>query len=127
MIPLACRRRNSRPVSSLRRGAGSMPCWRRIRQTVLGATDCFGQRGRAWLAGLELPIDERLTLDGCLRQIDFLDGEIRGLEAALAAEAPGSPEILRLMTVPGVSLHTAAAFMASVGEIRRFDSARQLV
>jgi len=31
------------------------------------------------------------------------------------------------MTVPGVSLHTAAAFIASVGEIRRFASARQLV
>ena len=31
------------------------------------------------------------------------------------------------MTVPGVSLHTAAAFMAAVGDIRRFASARQLV
>ena len=39
-------------------------------------TDLFGKAGRAWLAGLELPVDERLTLDGCLRQIDFLDGEI---------------------------------------------------
>jgi hypothetical protein len=27
------------------------------------------------LAALECPIDERLTLDGCLRQIDFLDGD----------------------------------------------------
>jgi transposase len=90
-------------------------------------TDCFGRSGRAWLAGLQLPLDERLTLDGCLRQIDFLDAEIGALEAALATEALGSPEILRLMTVPGVSLHTAAAFMASVGEIRRFASARQLV
>jgi transposase len=90
-------------------------------------SDCFGKRGRAWLAGLELPVDERLTLDGCLRQVDFLDAEIRALEAALAAEALGSPEILRLMTVPGVSLHTAAAFMASVGDIRRFASPRQLV
>ena len=90
-------------------------------------TDCFGKRGRAWLAELELPVDERLTLDGCLRQIDFLDEEIQALEAALAAEALASPEILRLMTVPGVSLQTAAAFMASVGDIRRFPSARQLV
>ena len=90
-------------------------------------SDSFGTKGRVWLAGLELPPDERLTLDGCLRQIDFLDGEIAALEAALAVEAPGSPEILRLMTVPGVSLHTAAAFMAAVGDIRRFPSARQLV
>jgi transposase len=90
-------------------------------------TDCFGKQGRAWLAELRLPVDERLTLDGCLRQIDFLDAEIGALEAALATQALGSPEILRLMTVPGVNLHTAAAFMASVGDIRRFASARQLV
>ena len=90
-------------------------------------TDCFGKQGRAWLAELQLPIDERLTLDGCLRQVDFLDAEIRALEAALATQALDSPEILRLMTVPGVNLQTAAAFIASVGDIRRFGSARQLV
>ena len=90
-------------------------------------TDCFGKSGRAWLSGLQLPLDERLTLDGCLRQIDFLDAEIRALEAALATEALDSPEILRLLSIPGVNLHTAAAFMAAVGDIRRFPSARQLV
>ena len=39
--------------------------------------------GRSPLAGrrLELPVDERLTLDGCLRQVDFLDGEIVALDA----------------------------------------------
>jgi len=90
-------------------------------------TDCFGKTGRAWLAELQLPIDERLTLDGCLRQVDFLDGEIAALEAALAEQALATPEILRLMSVPGVNLHTAAAFMASVGDIRRFPSARHVV
>jgi hypothetical protein len=33
-------------------------------------TDAFGKAGRKWLAGLELPIDELLTRDGCLRQVD---------------------------------------------------------
>lgn len=27
-------------------------------------TDVFGKRGRAWLAELELPADERETVDG---------------------------------------------------------------
>jgi transposase len=90
-------------------------------------TDCFGKQGRAWLASLQLPIDERLTLDGCLRQIDFLDAEIDALDAALAERALHSPQILRLMTVPGVNVNTAAAFMASVGDVRRFSSARRLV
>jgi transposase len=30
-------------------------------------TDTFGKAGRRWLARLELPVDERLTLDGCPR------------------------------------------------------------
>lgn len=34
-------------------------------------SDLFGVRGRAWLADQELPVDERLTVDGCLRQLDF--------------------------------------------------------
>jgi transposase len=89
--------------------------------------DCFGRKGRQWLAGLNLPLDERLTLDGCLRQIDFLDGELRALDGELARQALGSPQIRRLMTVPGVNVNTAAAFMAAIGDVRRFPTARQLV
>jgi transposase len=33
-------------------------------------SDLFGVAGRRWLQGLELPADERLTVEGCLRQID---------------------------------------------------------
>jgi transposase len=90
-------------------------------------TDAFGKGGREWLAALELPVDERLTLDGCLRQVDFLDGEVAALDREIAKQALGWPEVLRLMTVPGVNVCTAATFMASVGDIRRFPSARQLV
>jgi transposase len=90
-------------------------------------TDAFGKRGRAWLAELELPGDERQTVDGCLRQIDFLDAEIAILERVIAQRALASAEIKRLMTVPGVSLMTAATFIAAVGEIRRFHDPCKLV
>jgi transposase len=90
-------------------------------------SDAFGRRGRAWLAALELPGDERQTVDGCLRQIDFLDGEIAALERAIAEHGLASAEIRRLMTVPGVSLMTAATFIATVGDIRRFPAPRKLV
>jgi len=90
-------------------------------------TDCFGKGGRRWLDDLELPVDERLTLDGCLRQVDFLDGEIEALDREIAKQALAWPEVLRLMSVPGVNVQTAAAFMASVGDIRRFSSPRKLV
>jgi len=90
-------------------------------------SDLFGKRGRAWLGELELPSDERQTVDGCLRQIDFLDGEVGLLEKEIAQHALASEDIQRLMTVPGVSLTTAATFIAAVGEIDRFPSPRKLV
>jgi transposase len=90
-------------------------------------TDAFGKRGRAWLAELELPDDERQTVDGCLRQVDFLDAEIAILERAVADHALASEDIRRLITVPGVSLVTAATFIAAVGDIQRFGNPRRLV
>jgi transposase len=90
-------------------------------------TDAFGKAGRRWLARLELPADERLTLDGCLRQVDFLDAEVAALDAVIAKQALAWPEVLRLMSVPGVNVQTAATFMASIGDIRRFSSPRKLV
>jgi transposase len=72
-------------------------------------TDAFGKGGRRWLAELELPIDEQLTLNGCLRQIDFLDGEVEALDREIAKQALAWPELLRLMTVPGVNVQTAEA------------------
>jgi transposase len=92
-----------------------------------GVYDVAGERGRRFLEGVELPADERQTVAGCLRQIDFLDREIAEVDRALAEAAVGSPEIRRLMTVPGVNLHTAATFMARVGEIGRFKDPRKLV
>ena len=90
-------------------------------------TDAFGKTGREWFATLELPVDERLTLDGCLRQIDFLELEITAMDREIARTALDWPEIQRLMTVPGVNVMTAATFMASVGDIQRFSTPRKLV
>jgi transposase len=103
-------------------------------QAVLGrnlcdrppVTDAFGKAGRRWMAGLLLPVDERLTLDGCLRQVDFLDQEVAAMDREIAKAALAWPEIQRLMTVPGVNVQTAATFMASIGDIRRFPSASRL-
>jgi transposase len=90
-------------------------------------SDVFGKKGRRWLAALELPADERETVEGCLREVDFLDAEVGLIERELARQAMSCQEIRRLMTVPGVSLVSAAAFVAAVGDIRRFDSPKKLV
>jgi transposase len=90
-------------------------------------SDLFGLGGRQWLRELELPLEERETVDGCLRQIDFLDCEVAALESAIAKDALTLPQILRLMTVPGVNVIVAATFLAAVGDISRFPTSRQLV
>ena len=90
-------------------------------------SDLFGKKGRAWLAELELPIEERETLDSGLRQIDFLDGEVASVDRVLAHDALNWPEARRLMTVPGVNLIAAATFLAAVGNIERFPDRRKLV
>ena len=90
-------------------------------------SDVFGVTGRRWLAELELPDDERDTVNACLRHVDFLDAEIAVVDRAIAARALRSPDTLRLMTVPGVSMITASTFIAAIGDISRFPSARHLV
>jgi hypothetical protein len=87
----------------------------------------FGVKGRKWLAGLALAVEERETVDGAMRQITFLDSEIAGVEQLIASAALESGEIKRLMTVPGVNVIVAATFLAAVGDIHRFKNQRKLV
>ncbi len=91
------------------------------------ATDPFGAAGRRWLAAQELPADEREMVEACLRGIDFLDREVAAIDRALAELVLGSPELRRLLTLPGVNFVTACALLAAIGDIRRFPTARQLV
>jgi hypothetical protein len=90
-------------------------------------TDLFGVAGRRWLSSLELVLDERLTVDGCLRHIDLLDREVAAVEQAIAREALASPEMRRLMTIPGFNAVSACALMAAIGDAGRFPTARHLV
>src|SRR4051812_14872079 len=84
------------------------------------ASDLFGKKGRAWLAELELPVEEGETLDSGLREIDLLDAEIGLVERVIAQDALDWPEARRLMTVPGANLIAAVAFLAAVGDLHRF-------
>lgn len=71
--------------------------------------------------------EESETVAGCLRQIDFLDGEVTQIDQKLALWAAGSEDARRLMSIPGVGAGVAVTLMAAIGDISRFSSARQLV
>lgn len=91
------------------------------------ASDPFGAKGRAWIAEQLLPIDERLTVDGCLRQLDFLGDELAQIDAVIAQQVLGDDDVRRLMTIPGIDVVTATTLIAVIGDVRRFPTARHLV
>jgi len=72
-------------------------------------SDLGGLKGRKWLTGLELALEERETVDGCMRQIEFLDREIAEVERLIARDALDCGQIRRLMSVPGVNVIVAAS------------------
>jgi transposase len=92
-------------------------------------SDLFGVKGRAWLAARvgRLPLDERLSVEACLRQIDFVDGELAEVDRIIAADALSDDDALRLMTLPGVSAVTAIALRGAIGDVARFKTPRHLV
>ena len=56
-------------------------------------TDVFGRSGREWLDQLELPLDERETVDACLRQLDFVTCElVHGRHTDRRGRAPLGPD-----------------------------------
>jgi transposase len=91
------------------------------------ASDLFGVKGLRWLQRVELPDDERDTVSSCLRQLSFLGAELHRLDREIASAGTQDPAVRLLLTVPGVNLITASAFIAAVGDIGRFETPRKLV
>jgi transposase len=91
------------------------------------ASDPFGKKGRAWIAAQQVALDERLTVDAGLRQLDFLGDELAQIDAIIAQQVLGDEDVRRLMTIPGVDVVTAVTLAAVIGDVRRFPSARHLV
>ena len=83
--------------------------------------------GRAWIAAQQLPVDERLTVNAGLRQLDFLGEELAQVDAIIAQQVLGDEDVRRLMTIPGIDIVTAATLVAVIGDVRRFPTSRHLV
>jgi transposase len=89
--------------------------------------DLFGSVGRRWLATQTLPVDEQETVASCLREIDFLAGEIEQLERSMAVEVLADKQMKRLLALPGISGVAACTLIAAIGDISRFPDAGHLV
>lgn len=58
------------------------------------ASDTFGRNGREWLAALTLAVDERATVDSCLREADFLTAKLALVDAEIARRVTAPPRRL---------------------------------
>src|SRR4249920_1926537 len=86
----------------------------------------FSEQGRAQLEKLVLAPWASRRRKELLELIDRLNPTIAELTAAVEQEAKRRPEVLRLMTHPGVGPLTALAFVLIIGTWERFPRGKQI-
>jgi transposase len=84
-------------------------------------------KGREFLEELTLPAPWNTLLEAYLEVIETFTDQIERLEAAIEERAASRPETQLLMTIPGVSYYSSLLIHAEIGEIDRFDEAKQVV
>lgn len=89
-------------------------------------TDVFGKRGRRWLAGVQLPLQARESVNVCLRLLDGYSEEIQKQNLQLSEKAKQDKRAEWLMTIPGIGECSAMMLLAEIGEIGRFQDKEAL-
>ena len=92
------------------------------------STDLFGRKGRAFLEKVrnQLSSTHQLMLDNYLCLIDVLNERIKSVNQVIRAWSKDEPRFKLLTSMPGVGIYSAAVIIAEIGEISRFDGAKQL-
>ena len=86
----------------------------------------FGQQGRALLEKLPLAPWASRRRKELLELLDQLDPKIAELTAAVEREANKRPEVVRLMTHPGVGAITGVAYVLVIGTPDRFPCGKKI-
>jgi transposase len=89
--------------------------------------DLLGPKGRAWLLAQPLPADEDDAVARHVREHDRLSEDLRVVERELARDSLSSPNVTRLMTIPGIDMVVALGVLAAIGPIERFATPDKLV
>jgi len=93
-----------------------------------GYSDPYGAKARQDLEKQldRLPQHTRGTTILLLEQLDFIQRQIADLECRLKALLDVTPEMQRLMTVPGVGLILASVIVLEIGDVSRFRTPERL-
>jgi transposase len=96
-------------------------------QGITEAIKPLSVEGREVLADLSLPTPWEELLESYLEIIDTLSEEIDRLDDLIEEIADERDETQLLMTIPGVSHYSALLLYAEIGDVDRFDTAKQVV
>lgn len=90
-----------------------------------GVSDLFGKKGRQVIQQClgELPPHTRYATERLLEELDWTVEEIGQLEARMQETFGQSPELERVMTLPGVGFILGTVILGEIGDIGRFPSA----
>jgi transposase len=84
------------------------------------------KKGIAWLQKLPLGEAEMLRLEILIDDLQDANGKIKRVEKYLAKVADKHPGMALLMTIPGVGIRTAEAFLAYVDDVQRFARVKRV-
>jgi transposase len=91
-------------------------------------TDLFGKCGRQYLAEVRPRLSQthQLMLDDYLTLLDTLTQRIKAVNRQIEAYAKTDTRVELLMSMPGIGLYSAVLTLAEIGDIHRFQNAKQL-
>jgi transposase len=92
-----------------------------------GRRDLLVRERRAWVEGLELPAAARTQIDVALSVIDHVNERLGPVDRELRQVANSWPGAKALQAHYGIGPLTAVAFLAELGDARRFSSSRKAV
>ena len=72
------------------------------------------------------PNDEQEAVERHIQGYAVLTEAQAGVERDIAKAALADPNVIRLMTIPGIDMVVAVGLMAAIGQIERFDKPDQL-
>jgi transposase len=82
------------------------------------------KKGIAWLKGQAMTPADALRRDVTVDDLEGLEAKIARVEKELNKIAQSHPGVRLLMTIPGVGVRTAEAFVAHVDDVTRFARAK---
>lgn len=92
--------------------------------------ETFSQANREWWANLKVSETERLHLKHDLATLQQVEAQLADVEAELnrlSTTEPWASLMPYLVQLPGVGLITALTVLAAIGDVTRFETAKQLV